>query len=198
VISNVVEIPLFNERDTLSVTRKFRFIHISTMMFQKNPEGLLRVFKIFNCLYPNTFLQLVGPFPEHLPSYAKSIGLTENEIEFKGPVSYLEVAALLKSANSLVLFSRYENLPCVILEAFCCGLPVISTRVGGIAEVVNETNGILIDSENEDQLLEAFKHIYLNYKQYNSKIIADAAKQSFSYEAVGKEINEVYTKLVSV
>jgi glycosyltransferase involved in cell wall biosynthesis len=195
IIPNVVETHIFNREHIMNSTGTFRFIHVSTMIYQKNPEGLLRTFKRFNEEHPETFLQLVGPYPPSVFEYATSIGLSKNNIEFTGAVSYTEVARLLKSSNALVLFSRYENLPCVILEAFCCGLPVISTRVGGIAEVINKSNGILIDSGNEEQLLEAFRNIYLNYDEYNAAEISEAAMSKFSYEAVGREINKVYEEV---
>jgi len=196
VIPNVVETDIFYPEESLNPKIPFRFIHVSTMIYQKNPEGLLRTFKKFNEQCGNTFLQMVGPFPKEVYDYALNIGLNEKTIEFKGAVSYKEVSQLLKQTNALVLFSRYENLPCVILEAFCCGVPVISTNVGGIAEVINKDNGILLDSENEEQLLQALTLLYLNYKDYNRHIISNAAVQTFSYNAIGKKINDVYEEVL--
>jgi glycosyltransferase involved in cell wall biosynthesis len=45
-----------------------------------------------------------------------------------------------KKADAFILFSRHENFPCVVIEALCCGLPVVASNVGGIAEAVDETN----------------------------------------------------------
>jgi glycosyltransferase involved in cell wall biosynthesis len=197
VVPNVVETNFFNYQSS-PVDAVFTFIHVSTMEYQKNPEGLLRCFKKFNEKYTGTFLQMVGPYPPAVAQYAFSIGLNDANIEFTGAVSYTTVAEQLKKAHALVLFSRYENLPCVILEAFCAGLPVISTRVGGIAEVINKGNGILVDSENEQQLVEAMMKIYLEYQVYYDRgAISKEASQNFSYEAVGRKINEVYKQVIS-
>jgi glycosyltransferase involved in cell wall biosynthesis len=197
VIPNAVETNIFNYQSS-PVDAVFTFIHVSTMEYQKNPEGLLRCFKKFNEKYTGTFLQMVGPYPPAVAQYAFSIGLNDANIEFTGAVSYTIVAEQLKKAHALVLFSRYENLPCVILEAFCAGLPVISTRVGGIAEVINKGNGILVDSENEQQLVEAMMKIYLEYQVYYDRgAISKEASQNFSYEAVGRKINEVYKQVIS-
>ncbi|HEX8334479.1 MAG TPA: glycosyltransferase [Segetibacter sp.] len=196
VIPNVVETDIFNYQESLG-NSIFRFIHVSTMTYQKNPEGLLRCFKIFNDEHPATSLQMVGPYPTEVAQYAASLGLSD-KVEFTGAVTYSTVAELLKKANALVLFSRYENLPCVILEAFCCGLPVISTRVGGVAEVINDENGVLVDNENEQQLLDAFGKIYNNYTTgYDRQNISKSAIEKFSYKAVGKMINDVYEDVLA-
>jgi glycosyltransferase involved in cell wall biosynthesis len=65
----------------------------------------------------------------------------------------------LQFADALVLSSRFENLPCVLLEALSTGTPMISTHVGGVAEIINEGNGILVPTENEAALLAAMIEI---------------------------------------
>ncbi|MEJ7681189.1 MAG: glycosyltransferase family 4 protein [Segetibacter sp.] len=122
IIPNAVETEFFFYEEDAVKEDSFRFVHISTMVYQKNPEGLLRGFKKFYELYNNSCLWMVGPYPEEVFKYARKIGLHENAVHFTGSVSYKEVAEILKRSHALVLFSRYENLPCVILEALCCGV----------------------------------------------------------------------------
>src|SRR5207249_7694772 len=123
--------------------------------------------------------------------------LTDKNISFTGLISYQQVAGTLKQCNALVMFSRFENLPCVIIEALCCGLPVVSTNVGGIPELIDESNGILINSEDEDALLDAMKSVYLNYNRYNRHGISMSAQKNFSYQTVGKQIHEVYCNVIN-
>lgn len=66
-----------------------------------------------------------------------------------------DVYAVLKSFDLFVLPSRYEGIPYVILEAMSLGIPLISTDVGGISEVIrNGENGLLIQKENSGALSE--------------------------------------------
>ncbi len=60
----------------------------------------------------------------------------------------------LKESSVLVLPSRVESLPQVILEAFYLGVPVVATDVGGVSEVItNEETGLLISPEDPEQLV---------------------------------------------
>lgn len=69
-----------------------------------------------------------------------------------------DTAALYSAADGFVLSSRSEGLPMVILEAMTAGLPVVSTRVGGIPDAVGD-NVLLVDAQNPEQLAETMRKI---------------------------------------
>lgn len=195
IIPNVVETEFFFYKEKFAAEAQFRFVHVSNMVYPKNPYGLLRGFKKFSELQPGSCLLMVGPYPQEVLRYAREIGLDENTVPFTGAVSYRQVAEILNLSQALVLFSRYESLPCVIIEALCCGLPVISSNVGGISEVINIRNGILVNSEDEQQLTAAFIKMFTIYKNYDRRSISDSATRLFSYHAIGNKMNEVYKKI---
>ena len=195
VVPNVADTTIFYYSEMFLKEKSFRFVHVSTMVYQKNSRGILRAFKKFRQLSLHSSLWMVGPYPQDISEYAKSIGLDDNAVHFTGSVPYAQVGEILRRSHVFVLFSRYENLPCVILEALCCGLPVISTNVGGISEVINDSNGILLNGENEEHLTAAFSKMFSEYKNYNQKLISDTASALYSYNAVGSLINAVYTKI---
>lgn len=196
VIPNAVDTEFFYYQEDAAKGSSFRFVHISAMVDQKNPRGLLRGFKRFYELHPGSCLWMVGPYPPNVMKYAREAGLDENAVHFTGPVSYRQVAEILTLSHALVLFSHYENLPCVILEALCCGVPVISTNVGGISEVIDADNGILINSEDEEQLTSAFIQMFTTYKNYNRRQISASATNLFGYHAVGSLIHSVYREII--
>ena len=66
-----------------------------------------------------------------------------------------DAARYLKAFDVFILPSLKEGLPYVLLEAQCAGVPIVATAVGGIPEIVNETNGILVPPARHDLLAEA-------------------------------------------
>jgi glycosyltransferase involved in cell wall biosynthesis len=196
VIPNVVDTRLFFLRDNQQKPGQvFRFIHVSGMSKQKNPEGLLRSFAAAFREDPQMQLLLLGNRDQTLPAYANTLGLPEMAIRFGGEVNYATVAREMQQADALVLFSNVENAPCVISEALCCGLPVVATRTGGIPEMVDATNGILIEPADEGGMKKALLDLKKNYNRYNRAMIAENGKAIYAYEKVAVAFSEVYNSI---
>ena len=103
------------------------------------------------------------------------------------------MAKCMQSSDALVLFSRNENFPCVISEAWASGIPVISTDVGGISEHLVEESGrgILIESEDELGLRKAILSLGDGAK-FNPNEIRKYAIEHFSVEAISEAFDQVY------
>lgn len=190
VVFNVVDTNVFKFIPTVNNT-EFWFIHVSTMNHPKNADGILRAFaKAYN-QNANLRLRMVGPASEELQQLAITLK-TDDVVIFTGMLPQQEVASLMQQSNAFVLFSNYENMPCVIAEALCCGLPIISTNVGGIAEVVNDNNGILVNPKDEKALVEAMLTVIHQETAYLKHVIAENAKHLFAHEIIGKRIADTY------
>ena len=195
VVPNVVNTDLFYYLSSHPAV--FRFIHPSVMNYQKNPQGILQACINLKNRGQRFELLMIGSDDMELKSLVEKTGLLDTIVFFKGTISYEQVALEMRQSSALVLFSRFENLPCVILEALCCGLPVISSGVGGIEEVINDTNGILVQSENIDQLTEAMQTMINDAEIYNRSTIAENASNSFSYATVGMQYYALYQQLLA-
>ena len=92
---------------------------------------------------------------KEIDSFVKSHGI-EGSVQLPGWIDPEQLIGLYHQSHLFVLPSYYEGFPMVVLEAMACGLPIISTRVGGIPELIEEgQNGILIDPGDRKALLEA-------------------------------------------
>ncbi len=193
IIPNVVNTTFFEYKNYQQSI--FTFSHISTMAFQKNVEGIIEAVEILKNRGVEFKINLIGSKPQHLIELATQKNLLGKYIFFEDSIAYEKVAEVLQHSNALVMNSRFENLPCVILESLCCGTPVISTTVGGIAEVIDNSNGILIN-ENIDELATAMENMIHNYAKYDRHDIAQNANNKFSYETVGKQYVDLYNTLI--
>ena len=127
---------------------------------------------------------------------AKEKGVLDNFIVFHGELPYDEVPAYYAMSICLVMFSNFESLPCVIVEALSCGIPVISTDVGGIKEYITAKEGILIPKGDIDSLVEAMNYMLDNYTSYNNQYLANYARENFSIEAVAEKFRNIYKSVL--
>lgn len=194
VIPNVVDINKFFFKEKQLST--FRFLHVSNMVPLKNTEGILRAFKKFTEQQSNVELVLVGDTNKEIREYAATLNFPNGAVSFRGEVPYQQVAIEMQLADCFILFSNIENSPCVIGEALCCGLPVIATNVGGIPELVDATNSILVEAGNENNLAIGMQEMMKNQSAYNRKKIAEKAQLFFSYPVISKQLDEIYTAVL--
>ena len=194
VIPNVVDTNLFHYKPFSPPV--FRFIHPSYMNYPKNPEGILKACRQLKNLGYQFELEMIGNLDPTLLSLADDLGLLDENVFFEKEIPYTEVAWRMQQSSALLLFSRYENLPCIVLEALCCGLPVISSRVGGLAEVINDSNGLLVERENIAELVKAMQQMITGYQHYNRPAIATAASALYNYGAVGNAIANAYSGII--
>lgn len=192
VIPNVVNTNLFSyENNTNEI---FTFIHVSNMVALKNVKGILQACEmLYNHNY--TFqLILAGAKPIELIELLHQLKC-KNAIQFYDELPYDGIASLVKKSNAGVLFSMSETQSCVILEWLCSGLPVITSKVGGAKELIDEINGYTVEAGNIEQLFVAMKNMIDNYRHFNRKEISEKAKNKYSYESVGSKINAAYKSL---
>ncbi len=85
-----------------------------------------------------------GPERERLQALAEDIGLGA-AICFPGRMDNADIAQLYASATCLLNPSTVDNMPVSILEAFACGVPVVSTSVGGVPDMLQDgVSGLLV------------------------------------------------------
>jgi glycosyltransferase involved in cell wall biosynthesis len=103
-----------------------------------------------------------GPSRDVLRDRVRLMGVDEI-VEFKGPVPAEQVAAMLREADVFVLPSFAEGIPVSIMEALACGVPVVSTRVGGVAELVEDgVTGRTVSAGRADLVAEAIESLILD------------------------------------
>jgi len=176
-------------------------LHVSSLNDdQKNITGLLSALRA--CMAKNEALKatFVGGEKAALGTFKAWVvehGL-EQRITFTGPLDAQGVVKHMQDHDVLVLNSRQENFPCVIPEAWACGIPVMSTDVGGIREHLPEglsDRGFLLPAEATDedweQALDAMQG-----QTWDPEALRATAEKVFSMEAVGAAYEAVYRSVL--
>ena len=136
-VQTLAGVPVGDARRKLEGAPLNRILHVSSMHDgQKNISGLLEALASICGQDASVRATLVGGEKAGLDTYQAWIddrGLADR-IQLTGPLDGDGVVKAMQSHDVLVLNSRSENFPCVIAEAWACGIPVMSTDVGGIHE----------------------------------------------------------------
>lgn len=193
VVPNVVDASRFRPEKNNS-TELTRFIHISSLNDkEKNVSGLIRAFASAYKQNKRIKLSIVGegidkPLYENL---VQSVGVGDS-IYFKGRLMGEDLVREINNSDALVMFSNYETFCLVIIEAFACAKPVITSNAGAIKTYMKPELGIMVDKGNEQQLTDALLAFARNNSQFDRMYIRHYAVENYSYEKVGKKLSEIY------
>lgn len=197
IIPNVTETALFGLKHSDNKEIK-QILHVSTLIDDhKNISGIFEALKTISEKRQDFKLVIVSDGDIELAKkHQNKIGLGEEFVEYHGTKTPREIAEFYRQSDFFVLFSNYENLPVVMVESFSCGIPFVSSNVGGISEYVTDENGMLVEPRNVKQLAVAMDNILSNLANYDSIKIRELAIQNFDNKVVGKKYYELYKEII--
>lgn len=173
------------------------FIHISNFRPIKRVADTLKVFSMVHKKIPSVLL-LIGEGPEF--ETAKKLCQSMNKSQsiyflgcVKNPYQYLQMA------DGLIVTSKYESFSLVSLEAMSLGVPVFSTRVGGIPEVIKHRQSGYLAKSGDTKAL--YKYIIEHFSSSNSisymRKRAKELSRNFVAEKIISQYEQIYQQLVS-
>ena len=152
VVPNIADLDQFHFRSRRQLRPRF----IATRHLEKmyNVGCVIHAFKKIAEAYPESTLTIVGDGSQKVPlqGLAHSLGLN-GRVAFLGRVPHEQLPALYDSHDIFINASNVDNMPGAILEAFASGLPVVTTRAGGIPFLVeHEKTGFTVDLDDSGAL----------------------------------------------
>jgi glycosyltransferase involved in cell wall biosynthesis len=140
-----------------------------------NPKLMIDALLILISKYPQIKLIMAGKdkgVENEVKNYVNSLGL-DKYVDFPGFLDETSKLNYISKCNIFVSTSRKDNMPICIVEAFASGLPVVSSNVGGVPDLVNSgISGILFDDNDVKGLVDGiekvitdadFRHSVVNY-----------------------------------
>lgn len=134
-----------------------------------------------------------GSLVDDIQSMIQQYGL--NNVELIGQVSRSQVTPLLKSARFLVFPSEcYESFGLAIVEAFACGVPVIASRLGAMAEIVEDNRtGLLFTAGDVTDLTEKIRWAWAHPMQMDE--MGREARKEFEKKYTAERNYEIFLEI---
>jgi len=165
-------------------------LFVGRLELQKNPILAIDVFKKISEQLNDVKLWIVGM--GSLEKELKHKIETENikNVEFKGSISQNEINLYYSAADVFILTSLHEGGPLTVKEALVCNLPVVSTDVGDVKEVIEVIEGCYIAEPQVDDFVNKIQlALAVNNFESRSKI------EKYSAENFGQRIVEIYNEI---
>ncbi len=200
LVNNVVDNFFYKESGVRSQeSGVFTFLHVSCFdEAAKNTCGILRATAELYKERQDFRLLMVGTGQDVELAKETSIRLGLNDvIEWTGEVTPQEVADYMREADCFVLFSNYENAPVVLSECLAVGLPILTSRVGFVPQVVTEDVGRVVEPRDEKALQTQMAWIIDHAQDFDKETIRQHGRD-YSYEAVGKHLISIYKQALSI
>lgn len=185
-LPNLIDTDFFVLPEKKRVADPFTIVSFGILEYVKGFDVLIEAFSKFVKAHEGEFFLRIGGRGQKmnfLKKLSQKFGV-EERVSLHGYVPREEVLREMQTANLFVLPSRFEAFGVVLIEAMSTGCPVISTHSGGPDYIVKENSGILVETDDVDQLAEAISEIYLNYQNYNPEKIREDVVSNYSEDVI--------------
>jgi glycosyltransferase involved in cell wall biosynthesis len=197
VMRNGVDTRLFRPVDRASQRARLGLTGIVLLMVGnlvalKAHDVVLRALRDF----PEGYLLIIGAGREerNLKEMARELGL-QGRVRFLGTMPQEQLVEYYGAADALVLASRREGWPNVLLEAMACGTPVVSTQVGGTQEIVTAPEaGVLVSEGSARGLVEGLRRLFRNYPD---RELTRRYAEGYGWEATTAGQLELFGRILS-
>jgi glycosyltransferase involved in cell wall biosynthesis len=175
---------------------------VATVEPRKNLPNLIRAFKLLRPRY-GIKSQLVvagskGWRKSELDATIREMAFTENEVKFLGLVPDEDLPWLYSGAAVFVYPSLYEGFGLPLLEAMACGVPIVTSNVSSMPEVVGDA-ALLVEPEHPEEISEAMARLYTD-EGLRSRLVAKGLKRSqeFTWPEAARKLLNLFEKCMGL
>jgi glycosyltransferase involved in cell wall biosynthesis len=192
VIPNVIDLERFPFRPRVPLGP--RFISTRNLEPHYRVDVVIDAFARIRAVHPDATLVVAGRGSEEAALRRKAAAREAGGVRFVGAVAPADMPRTLDAADIFLNASAVDNQPVSIIEAAASGLPIVSTRAGGIAEFIeDDVSGTLVPRSDPDRLAQAA--LALLERPHRAVAMAERARESvarFTWAAVRQRWDAVY------
>lgn len=185
-----------------NIDKVFNIIFIGFLEKRKGVDTLIKSIPYIDVKNIDVKIWICGDGPEreNLEQLSHSLNV-DDKVKFLGWIDSKKKNEILKDANVLVFPSQNEGLPMAILESLSYGVPVITTNVGSISDVIRDGyNGYFIEVGDFKRISEYINGLLLSKSIYNflSKNSITSIRNNYDNDQYFKNIKDIYNNLVRI
>ena len=178
----------------------YRFVTVGRLAKVKHVDFLIRVFARIAEKHPESVFYICGDGEERefLEALSDELGCSD-EVVFLGALDNESLGRCLNESDIFLFASESEAMSLVVLESLSCGVPVVSTDVGDLSEVVlSEETGMLLPDRDENEFVLAVERLKVCIDNYDvnrkCRKIAEKYSPNEMASSIARKLNEVCKK----
>ena len=194
VVPNIVRVDIFDIKPFPAGAITMGFMgNLSSPIHVKGLDVLLKTVARLSL----DFRLLIGGEGSRMGEYkllAETLGIGEKCLFF-GFFPYERGPDFMRQLHFFVNTSRYESFGIALVESMVSGIPVVCFNNGGPSDFVRDCNGVLVENQNEEKLLEAIKWMMANYQNYDREKIRASVIELFTEKAFIDRMEAIYEEV---
>ncbi|HRE41967.1 MAG TPA: glycosyltransferase [Ignavibacteria bacterium] len=198
VINNAFNNDIYKVIKKNTLSDNFKICSVGRLVKEKNHLYMIEIFYELLKIHPKFHLTIIGSGPEknNIQNAISNYNLTEKITMINYTNKVLDI---ISQNNIFLLTSKYEGVPLSVLDALALGLPVISTNVGSIKDVVKDNfNGFTINIDLKELFLKKILYLAENKETFlKFTVNAKNSVKNFTVEKMVKDYENLYLKLLN-
>ncbi len=202
-IGNMVDDSIFVKKQKNNERIK-TFLIVASHSFYKNYDMFIDVINRLNSKTKIEFNVLIVGYAAN-KGYSKNILQFENKIKETSffdkttlipEVTHDEMCEIYNRADAFVMTSIQEGQPVAALEAACCGLPIFSTRCGGVEDYIDEKMGRIYSVVDVEGMADGLNDYLLGNISFDSDYIRERVISEFGRREFGRKFNKIIMDVI--
>ncbi len=203
VVPNAIDVTVFttNVTEKNNTSDEITLVYIGRLVDEKGIKESIEALSLLKQQgYKNVTFKIAGtgPYEQSLKHLVDELNVNDN-VEFMGPIFGEQKIQFWHDATILVFPTYFdEGLPYTLLEALASGTPSITTRVGGIPEVIEDgIHGLFVEEKNPEAIANAIKTMVSDKSLLKtmSEECIKRANEHYSIARLSKQIEAIYENL---
>lgn len=197
IVPNIIDLSRFYPRSTLRIDATPHLVVARNLESLYDNRTAIYAFQTIHNNLGNARLTVAGSGPEeaNLRKLVQDLGLNDS-VHFSGRLDRDAMAALYRSADIVLNPSLADNMPNSLLEAWACGVPVVSTNVGGIPYMAQDgISATLVPPASPDAMAKACVELLSDRQEWERRAQAGVLEsQRYTWPCVHPALSAVYQR----